>query len=136
MLHSIRNTINNDAKWFDLLKAVFQHFKYNTITSEEIINYLDSETDYNLKPIFNNYLNNTDPPDLSIKIKQKKESVYLKYSWRNVEKDFNMPIDVFYGNEIIRIYPTVKKQKIEVPGLKDQEIRFDSQLSYFVIDRK
>jgi aminopeptidase N len=136
MLHSIRNTINNDAKWFDLLKAVFQHFKYNTITSEEIINYLDSETDYNLKPIFNNYLNNPDPPGLSIRIKQKKENVYLKYSWRNVEKDFNMPIDVFYGNEIIRIYPTVKKQKIEVPGLKDQEIRFDSQLSYFVIDRK
>lgn len=136
MLHSLRNTVNDDTLWFDLLKAAFQHFKYKTVTSEEVINYMDSETDHNLKPIFNNYLKNPDPPELLIKIKEKKENVYLKYSWRKVRNDFDMPVDMLYGNEVIRIYPTVKKQKLEVPVVEGEEIRFDRRLSYFMISRK
>ncbi len=136
MLHSIRNTIDDDAIWFDLLKAVFQQFKYKTVSSEEIINYLDSETDFNLKQIFNNYLNNPEPPELLVRIKQKKEDVQIKYAWRKVKKDFNMPVNMLYGNEVIRINPTVKKQKLEVPLVEGEEIRFDTRLSYFMISRK
>ena len=136
MLHSIRNTINDDTVWFNLLKSVFQHFKYKTVTSEEIINYMDSGTDYNLKSIFQFYLNNPDPPELLIKIKEKKENVYLKYTWRKVRKDFDMPVDMLYGNEVLRIYPTVKKQKLEVPVVEGEEIRFDTRLTYFMITRK
>jgi aminopeptidase N len=136
MLHSIRNTINDDTVWFNLLKSVFQHFKYKTVTSEEIINYMDSGTDYNVKPIFQYYLNNPDPPELLIKIKEKKENVYLKYAWRKVRKDFDMPVDMLYGNEVLRIYPTAKKQKLEVHVVAGEEIRFDTRLSYFIITGK
>jgi aminopeptidase N len=136
MLHSIRNTINDDTVWFNLLKSVFQHFKYKTVTSEEIINYMDSGTDYNVKPIFQYYLNNPDPPELLIKIKEKKENVYLKYAWRKVRKDFDMPVDMLYGNEVLRIYPTAKKQKLEVSVVVGEEIRFDTRLSYFIITGK
>ena len=47
-----------------------------------------------------------------------------------------MPVDMLYGNEVLRIYPTVKKQKLEVPVVEGEEIRFDTRLSYFMITRK
>ncbi len=133
MLHSIRNTINDDAIWFDLLKAMFQHFKYRIVTSEEIIRYMDSKTGYDLKPIFDNYLNNANPPELRIRIKQKKVKIQVKYSWKNVTKDFNMPVDLLYGTEVMRLYPKVKNQKMDFLFIKDEEISFDTRLSYFLI---
>ena len=136
MLHSIRNTLNDDTEWFDLLRSVFQRFKYNTVTSDDIIKYMDSQTEYDLMPIFNNYLNNTAPPELNIKIKQKRGNVLLKYSWRNVTKEFDMPVDIQYGEEVIRLFPRVKKQKIELPMITGEEISYDTRLSYFVISRK
>jgi aminopeptidase N len=136
MLHTIRSTINDDEIWFDLLKSVFQHFKYRTVTSEEIIRYMDSNIEYDLKPIFNNFLNIANPPELRINIKQRKEKVLLKYSWRNVNQDFNMPVDVHYGKEVIRLYPGIKKQKREFHLIEDTEISFDTRHSYFMISIK
>ena len=136
MLHSIRNTINDDTIWFDLLKSVFQHFKYSAVRSEDIIKYMDSMTEYDLKPIFDSYLNIKDPPELNIKIKRKRENVHLKYFWRNVRKDFDMPVNILYGDEVIRILPTAKKQKMEVPFFEGEEMYFDTRLSYFVISRR
>jgi len=136
MLHSIRNTINDDDIWFALLRDVFQQFKYRTITSEDIIKYMDSRIEYDLKPIFDSYLNNAEPPELSVKIRIKKENILLKYSWRYVSKDFNMPVDIQYGNEMIRLYPKVKKQKMELPLIQNEEISFDTSLSYYMISNK
>jgi len=136
MLHSIRNTINDDVLWFGLLKAMFQQFKYKNVTTEEIINYMDSKTGYFLKPIFDNYLNNPLPPELRIKIKQKQMKVQMKYSWKNVTKGFNMPVDMQYGSEAIRLYPRVRNQKIDFQFIEDEKISFDTRLGYFLISTK
>lgn len=136
MLHSIRNTINDDVIWFDLLKAMFQRFKYINVTSEEIIRYMDSKTAYDLKPIFDNYLNNAPPPELRIRIKQRKEKIQVKYSWKNVIKDFNMPVDLLYGTQEMRLYPKVKNQKTDFLLIKDEKISFDTRRSYFLISIK
>ena len=86
--------------------------------------------------MFNNYLKIADPPELHIKIKQKRENVHLKYSWRKVLKNFNMPVNILYGDGIIRLYPTVKKQKTVVPLIEGEEMNFNTSKSYFVISGK
>jgi len=37
MIASLRSWIDNDTKWFALLKAFYQHFKYQNIMSEDVI---------------------------------------------------------------------------------------------------
>jgi aminopeptidase N len=136
MLHSIRNTINDDSIWFELLKDTYQKFKYQTVTSNDIIHYMDANSDYDLKPIFNNFLTNENPPVLRVKEKRKKGRIELIYSWKDVKKDFNMPVDVRYGKENIRLFPTVKKKKQFLDELDGLEPQYATDLFYFVLDRK
>src|SRR5699024_7157392 len=56
MLHTIRTVINNDKKWWKILKDYNEEFKYKTTNSEEVIAFFDHQTDVNLKLIFEQYL--------------------------------------------------------------------------------
>jgi len=136
MLHSIRNTINDDEVWFNLLKDTYQKFKYQTVRSEEIINYINTNSDYNLRPIFNNFLTNERAPILKVKEKRKKDKIQLVYAWKNTLGDFNMPVVISIGNEDFRLYPSTKKQKIELPAMADKELQYQTELFYYDLYKK
>lgn len=136
MLHSIRNTINNDAVWFNLLKNTYQKYKYQIVTSQDIISYMNAETKYDLGPIFNNFLTNENPPVLKVKEKRKKGKVDLTYSWIDVNKDFNMPVDVNYGWNHIRLYPAFKKKKLTLENVAMESLEYSTDKFYFIINKK
>jgi aminopeptidase N len=133
MLHSVRNTINDDDVWFKLLKDTYRKFQYKTVSSEDIINFIDDHTEYSFKPIFNNFLHIEKVPVLWIKEKNKKENIILIYKWRDVNDDFNMPVEIRYGQEILRLYPTVEKQRLFLEKVPDEVIHYATDLFYFEI---
>lgn len=59
MLHKIRQKINNDTIWFSALKSLAEHFKIANVNTQQIIEWLSTETRTNLKPIFDDYLYST-----------------------------------------------------------------------------
>jgi len=109
MLHTIRTVINNDKKWWKILKDFNEEFKYKTTNSEEVIAFFDHQTDVNLKPIFEQYLKFTKIPELQFK----KDKGEIFYRWEADVVNFEMPINIGINRKTKRIYPTKYWQVLE-----------------------
>lgn len=136
MLHSVRNTINNDSLWFQLLKDTYQRFKYSTIVSNDIVDYMNEHVDFDLAPVFRNFLFNAQTPVLKTKERKKKNTIELSYMWKNTFEDFNMPVDILYGSEHYRLFPSKKKQKVVLYQLDGGTIQFSTDKFYFDLRKK
>jgi aminopeptidase N len=91
-LNTLRSIVNDDAKWWTLLKDFYQHFKYQTIMTEDIISYFNRKTGMNLTPVFNQYLRHTAIPTLELKFDEAGGAV--QYRWKTDEQGFKMPVRV------------------------------------------
>jgi aminopeptidase N len=114
LLNTLRHVINDDTKWWQLLYNYSEHFKKQIITTEMVIAYFNEQTNMDLTPIFKQYLYTANIPEFEYK----KIGNELQYQWKNVNSDFNMPIDIAFGKEIVRLYPTTQKQKIKLKNFK------------------
>ena len=99
LLNTLRHVINDDTKWWQLLYNYSEHFKKQIITTEMVIAYFNEQTNMDLTPIFKQYLYTTNIPEFEYK----KMGNELQYQWKNVNSDFNMPIDIAFGKEIVRL---------------------------------
>jgi aminopeptidase N len=134
MLHSIRNSLQDDSLWFNMLKATYQEFKFKNITSADLINFMDGMTSYDLKPIFQQFLTSTEIPTLRVKRKISKKGLKLYYQWDKVVRDFNMPVIVKINQEKeISLYPTIKRQKMLIPVDPGDRVLFDTDLFYYQV---
>ena len=87
--------VNDDVRWWVLLKEFYQHFKYQTIMTEDIVAWFNQKTKMNLTPIFDQYLRRTAIPKLELKFDEAGQSV--SYRWKVDEPDFAMPVRVKKG---------------------------------------
>jgi aminopeptidase N len=120
MLHTLRQLVDSDAKWRSILRKMNKTFYHQTVTTQQIENFLSIETGFNLKPFFNQYLRDIRIPTLEYSIKNKT----LNYRWINVVDDFKMPIRVSINQEERWIYPSEKLKKLDLE-LKNSEISID-----------
>src|SRR6185503_17804380 len=66
-LNTVRSVVNNDRRWWKLLHDMFQHFKYQTILTEDMVAYFNQHTGMNLTPVFDQYLRHTAIPTLELR---------------------------------------------------------------------
>jgi aminopeptidase N len=92
MLNTLRNVVNNDARWFALIHDLYQHFKYQNISTDDIVAFFNQRTGRNLTPVFNQYLRHTALPTLELKFDSTAKTV--SYRWQTDEPGFAMPIRV------------------------------------------
>ena len=55
-LNTLRSVIDDDARWWALLHDFYQHFKYQNILTEDVVQYFNQKTGMNLTPVFDQYL--------------------------------------------------------------------------------
>lgn len=96
MLNTLRSVVNDDKKWWELLKKFHETFKYQTIHANDVIEFYNNNIDFNLKPIFDQYLKYTSIPKLQLKFNSNNE---LLMRWETDVKDFAMPIDFQNSDE-------------------------------------
>jgi aminopeptidase N len=89
-LNTLRSVVNDDARWWAVLRGFFQHFKYRNILTEDVIDYFNRELGRDLTPLFNQYLRRTDLPVLELAFTPAEGTV--AYRWKADERDFAMPI--------------------------------------------
>jgi len=106
MLNTLRNVVNDDKRWFALIHDLFQNFKYQTITTEDIVQFFNKKTGMNLTPIFDQYLRFTKLPGLELKFNEADKSV--AYRWNADVKDFAMPVRVGTKDAWQIIQPTTE----------------------------
>lgn len=121
MLHTIRMWINDDAKWRNILRGLQKDFYHQTVTSNQIEEYISKQMGKNLTPFFNQYLRDTRIPVVEFIRKGKT----VKYRYTNTVDGFNLPLLVSVnGEENIWLTPTSEWQTL----------KRKSPVSSFVID--
>lgn len=88
LIHHIREMINNDSLFRNILRGLNKDFYHQTITSKDIENYISKKSGLNLTPVFNQYLLTTQIPVLEYALTNNQ----LRYRFTNCRKDFNMPV--------------------------------------------
>ena len=112
MLHTIRQLINNDEKFRQILRGLNKQFYHQTVTTQQIENYISKEAGMNFSKIFDQYLRTIQIPELVWSTT--KHPGYLTYSWANVVPGFNMPIKVYIDSKPILLEPTEKPKELKI----------------------
>lgn len=107
MIHTIRHVINNDEKFRQILRGLNKTFYHQTVTTQQIEDYINKQTGINFSKVFDQYLRTTQIPVLEYKIKGRT----VTYRWSNCVTGFNMPVKFFAGKEQW-LKPTQKWQSI------------------------
>ncbi|MGC1105003.1 MAG: M1 family metallopeptidase [Candidatus Acidiferrales bacterium] len=132
-INTLRSVVNNDPRWFALLHDFYQHFKYRSIMTEDVVAYFNQKTGMNLTPVFNQYLRHTAIPLLQLKFNAADGAV--AYRWKVDEPGFAMPIRVGTSTETEDhwqiIHPTTEWQTMKTPLTKDQ---FDVATDLYYVD--
>ncbi len=110
MLHTLRQLVNDDEKWRQLLRGLNETFYHQTVTTQEIENYISEFTGMNLTAVFNQYLRDIRIPNFEYSI----ENNELSYRWNNVVENFEMPIEIEVNQETLWLYPTADWQRKEI----------------------
>jgi aminopeptidase N len=118
MLHMIRQMVNDDDKWRNILRDMNKDFYHKVVKGSQIENYLAEKTGLNLKPIFDQYLRDTRIPTLEYYIK----GDILSYRWINCANGFIMPVKIYVsGKEMVvtaNKYFSIKKLDVENAVIK------------------
>lgn len=132
-LNTLRSIIADDRKWWALLKDFYQHFKYQTIMTEDIIAYFNRKTGMNLTPVFNQYLRHTAIPTLELKFDEAGGTV--QYRWKTDEQNFKMPVRVGTKDHWQIINATNDWQTMKT-SLKKEEFDVATDLYYVNVSKK
>lgn len=92
MLHTIRTIVGNDSSFRSMLREMNQRFYHQTVTTQQIEEFMSAKLGMDLSKIFDQYLRQKAPPTLQIKKKKGK----IKYRWIFVVDGFDMPL-IFKG---------------------------------------
>ena len=90
MLHSLRQIVNDDEKWREILRGLNKKFYHQIVTTQQIENYLSEKCGRNLQPFFDQYLRDTRIPIFEYFYKESK----LMYRWSNCVDGFDMPLKI------------------------------------------
>jgi aminopeptidase N len=106
MLHTIRQVINDDEKFRQILRGLNKVYYHKTVDSKDIEKYFSQQSGRDLSLVFDQYLRTTKVPVLEYKI----EGMNLSYRWANCVSGFRMPVRIILGNTEKWITPEEKWQ--------------------------
>lgn len=90
MLHMIRQVINDDQKFRNLLIELNRRFYHQTVSTKQVEEFINSSSGVDFTKIFNQYLHTTQIPIFEYKIKKNE----LEYRFTNCLENFSMPIKI------------------------------------------
>jgi len=91
-LHTLRSVVNDDARWWKLVRDTYDHFKYQNIMTEDMVRFFSVELKQDMTPVFDQYLRRSNLPTLELAFDDKAGTV--SYRWNADERAFAMPIKV------------------------------------------
>jgi len=101
MLNTLRQLVNDDAKWRNILRGLNSTFYHQTVTTKQIEDYLSQQIGMDLNTFFNQYLRDIRIPTLEYTIQDN----ILKYRWTNIVSGFEMPVKVSLNGKEVLLKP-------------------------------
>jgi aminopeptidase N len=131
-INTLRSIVDDDKRWWALLHDFYQHFKYQTIMTEDIVSYFNQQTKMNLTPIFDQYLRHTAIPVLELKFGEPGDVVH--YRWKTDEPGFAMPVRVGTKDHWNIVRPTTEWQSLQ-SGLRKEDFQVATDLYYVEVKK-
>jgi len=128
ILHTLRQLIENDSTWRQILRGLNKEFYHQTVTTSQIENYISKESGIDLTEFWEQYLRTVKIPNLEYKAIEDT----LQFRYINIIKNFDMPVIATVNGKEEWIYPTsewkTKKfsKKIETVVIK-KDFYIDSE---------
>lgn len=119
MLHTLRNSINQDSLWFSVLKGLSNTFDQTVVNSQDIISYINDHTTRNYQPFFRQYLHHTHPPVFQYEVKRPQNGQNgwkIRYKWKAAVKEYPMPLTLTINGNEKRIEPRKNWQTLNWPN--------------------
>ncbi|SDE40449.1 Peptidase family M1 [Mucilaginibacter pineti] len=127
-LNQVRTIINDDEKWRSILRGLGKTFYHKTVTYDDVVNYISTQSGINLLPVFDQYLHYKNLPTLEFATKGGK----LQSRWIADAKDFTMPVQVrVKGGEYKFITPTTHFSPVAIEGATKDNIEID-KLNFYI----
>ncbi|HEX6535004.1 MAG TPA: M1 family metallopeptidase [Gemmatimonadaceae bacterium] len=131
MLHTIRQIIGDDEKWRGILRGLNATFRHQTVTGEQVEEYISRQAGIDLSKVFEQYLTTTRIPVLEYKL----DGSTLSYRWADVVPGFDMPVRVALApGRFQTLHPTEAWQTTPAHLASASELRVDENFYVRVRD--
>lgn len=117
-LHTLRSVVDDDERWWKLVRGFYARFRYRNITSADVVAFFSRGTGQDLRPIFDQYLRHAELPTLELEFDAAAGAVL--YRWRAHEPGFAMPVKVGRPDAWQTIVPTAAWQSLKTSLGPDQ----------------
>ena len=121
LLHTIRQVIDNDSIFRQILRGLNRDFYHQTVTSRQVETYMSQKSGKDLSKIFDQYLRTNQVPVLEINFGKEADKTF-KLRWQNAVAGFNMPVKFTNG---VWAAPTDKWTTVEKKGWDRSHIQVD-----------
>lgn len=130
-LNTIRNYINDDIIWWDIVASLQKDYRHKNISTEDVLSLMNKKSGKNLKPIFDVYLRQGSLPEFNVEFVTQNKSTLVKYNWSNVVEGFEIPINVkIKGSDEVVSLPAGKKELL-IPGANPDQLEIDKSKAYY-----
>ncbi len=128
LLNMVRTIINDDEKWRQILRGLNKTFYHQTVTYDQVVNYITEQSGKKLLPVFDQYLHYKNLPTLEFATRDGK----LLSRWIADVNGFTMPVLVrVKGGEYKFITPTTRFTPVAVDGATIDNIEVDT-FNYYI----
>lgn len=125
MIHTLRQIVDNDEKWRTILRGLNSTFYHQTVTTNQIEDYLSQKIGLDLTTFFNQYLRDIKIPILEYTFKKN----IILYRWTNCVQGFSIPVKVTLNGKEKWFQP---KTEWTVMPFKSKSLTLDVNPDFYV----
>jgi len=130
MLNTIRHVVDDDVKWRQILRGLQSTFRHQTVTGQQVQDYISHAAGIDLSHVFAQYLTTTMIPEFQYRV----SGGALAYRWGNVVPGFDMPVRVMVPGLGTRLlHPTEAWQSLPVTSPEAAQLTVDD--NFYVTQR-
>ncbi|MEL6809992.1 MAG: M1 family metallopeptidase [Bacteroidota bacterium] len=128
ILHTLRQLVEDDKKWRQILQGLNTQFRHQTITSKQLEEYMSEQSGIDLTEFWQQYLRTTLIP----KVEYKLDGPKITFRYVDIIEGFDMPVKMVLNGKEEWIYPkaewstkefgnTIKEASVKVDFLVNSE---------------
>jgi len=127
MLNTIRHIINDDTKWWAMLKKYAETYRHKIIETKDVVAFFSKESGLNLSPIFDQYLKHKAFPELELKFNEGT----IDFRWKTDVENFKMPFECKIGTKSLRYEATNAWQSAPIQLKNPTDFKLDENKFLF-----
>jgi aminopeptidase N len=129
MIHLIRNSINDDVLFRNILRGLNSQFFYQTVSTEQVETFINEKSGIDFSPVFKQYLRTTQIPELQLYT----DSIAQKLYYRFANCIDNFTVKICLPNSTNYLQPTTKWQSTNLEKTTHFTKENIEALYYFIV---